>query len=63
MIIWLIVGIWIQFNMLFNYTMCVIVKAGNPNDIHHSHISHIEYKCKKCNSIKPPRTHHCSMCQ
>lgn len=51
-----------MFNMVFNYTMSVLVKPGTPSDFSYNEISYIEHKCKKCLIIKPPRTHHCSMC-
>ena len=33
MIFWLIGGLSIIFNMVFNYIMCVVVKPGRPQDI------------------------------
>ena len=51
-----------MFNMVFNYTLAVLVKPGTPSDFSYEEVSHIKFKCKKCLFIKPPRTHHCSMC-
>ena len=42
--------------------MAIIVKPGNPNDIPMHLLNKIKKRCNKCDSIKPPRTHHCSIC-
>src|SRR3569623_425895 len=47
------IGLFILFNILFNYIMCVIVGPGHPPDIPGLP------KCKYCNKAKPPRAHHC----
>ncbi|VVC36246.1 Hypothetical protein CINCED_3A005520 [Cinara cedri] len=56
----LIFGNWLLINVIFNYYMGVTTSPGFPtsnclifNDI---------VMCKKCDSPKPPRTHHCSVC-
>lgn len=42
--------------------MCLLVKPGTPANIPTSILSEIRYNCRKCGSNKPPRTHHCSIC-
>ncbi|XP_050546300.1 palmitoyltransferase ZDHHC16 isoform X2 [Daktulosphaira vitifoliae] len=56
----LIIGNWLLINVVFNYYMGVVTLPGFPtsstlmlNDI---------VICKKCELPKPPRTHHCSIC-
>ncbi|KAK4523908.1 hypothetical protein GAYE_SCF00G1806 [Galdieria yellowstonensis] len=55
------------FNILFNYIMCMLTPPGDPPT--HKLIAGTEYAglhlrfCRKCGCIKPPRAHHCSVCQ
>lgn len=58
----LVFGVWCLLNIVFNYVMAILVKPGNPNDIPFQILSKIHQRCPKCESIKPPRTHHCSIC-
>jgi palmitoyltransferase len=55
----LLVGIWLLVNVVFHYVMAVITDPGTPS-------SEKTYEavtiCKKCYIPKPPRTHHCSVC-
>ena len=56
-----LVGIIMVINLLFNYSMAVFSSPGYPSLGHVSHLS--EYRqCKKCESPKPDRAHHCSIC-
>lgn len=55
-------GVWIVFNILFNYLMACCVGPGHPNNLPAYLLERIDHRCKRCDSIKPPRTHHCSMC-
>ncbi|KAH8267863.1 hypothetical protein KR026_009801 [Drosophila bipectinata] len=56
----LIVGNWLLLNVVFHYIMAVITPAGYPPE----GVSLVEAvsMCGKCISPKPPRTHHCSVC-
>ena len=57
-----VVLMWTIFNIVFNYIMCLLVKPGTPASIPTSILSEIRHTCRKCGSNKPPRTHHCSIC-
>ena len=67
---WLSVGLFILFNILFNYWSCILTKPGFPGD-HLPPLEDLELGedhgfgrfCKKCQVPKPPRTHHCSVCR
>lgn len=56
----LIVGNWLLLNVVFHYIMAVITPPGYPPE----GVSLVEAvsMCGKCISPKPPRTHHCSVC-
>ncbi|EDW45203.1 palmitoyltransferase ZDHHC16 [Drosophila sechellia] len=56
----LIVGNWLLLNVVFHYVMAVITPAGHPPE----GVSLVEAvsMCGKCIAPKPPRTHHCSIC-
>ncbi|EDW80961.2 uncharacterized protein Dwil_GK11281, partial [Drosophila willistoni] len=56
----LLVGNWLLLNVIFHYVMAVITPAGYPPE----GVSLVEAvsMCAKCISPKPPRTHHCSVC-
>lgn len=53
-------GIFLIFNVLFNYIMAVTTNPGNPDS---SEINSNGKECKKCLVQKPDRTHHCSICK
>ncbi|XP_065556191.1 palmitoyltransferase ZDHHC16B-like [Artemia franciscana] len=60
-IILISIGYWLLINVLFHYTMAVRTDPGHPDNT--GVIFPIEYKkCRKCYRPKPPRTHHCSVC-
>lgn len=59
-IILLLVGNWLLVNVCFHYYMGVNVPAGYPPQ--GSLIPEAVSICKKCIKPKPPRTHHCSVC-
>lgn len=59
-IVLLIVGNWIMVNTLFNYYMGVATPPGHPPQ--GELITEAVSICKKCIAPKPPRTHHCSVC-
>ena len=66
----LCVGLFILFNILFNYWSCVLTRPGFPGD-HLPPLADMEQGeehgfgrfCRKCQVPKPPRTHHCSVCR
>ena len=52
-------GIWFLFNILFNWWYCYSTSPGHPtnrNPPMHSKV------CKYCETHKPERCHHCSVC-
>ncbi|KAJ0183784.1 hypothetical protein K1T71_000207 [Dendrolimus kikuchii] len=55
-----IFGNWLLLNIVFHYYMGVVTEPGYPP--HGTMISEAASICKKCISPKPPRTHHCSVC-
>ena len=67
-------GLFLLFNILFNYWCCVLTRPGAPADqlppfedleagTDFSDYSEGWRTCRKCKSGKPPRTHHCSVCR
>ncbi|XP_017846080.1 palmitoyltransferase ZDHHC16 [Drosophila busckii] len=56
----LVVGNWLLLNIIFHYVMAVKTPAGHPPE----GVSLVEAvsMCAKCITPKPPRTHHCSVC-
>jgi len=52
-------GYWFLINITFNFFQGVRVSPGLPTN---PKISSGGTVCKKCISPKPPRTHHCSIC-
>lgn len=60
--VFLILLIWFMFNIIFNYVMAVLTKPGSPEAIPAVYLYQIKKNCSKCGIIKPPRTHHCSIC-
>ncbi|XP_011500193.1 PREDICTED: probable palmitoyltransferase ZDHHC16 [Ceratosolen solmsi marchali] len=59
-IVLLIVGNWLLINICFHYYMGINVPAGYPPK--GGLIPEAVSICKKCIKPKPPRTHHCSIC-
>ncbi|XP_022902518.1 palmitoyltransferase ZDHHC16 [Onthophagus taurus] len=55
-----IFGNWLLLNVCFHYYMAVITPPGYPPQ--GELITEAVSICKKCISPKPPRTHHCSVC-
>ncbi|XP_024938502.1 palmitoyltransferase ZDHHC16A isoform X2 [Cephus cinctus] len=56
----LIIGNWLLINVCFHYYMGVNVPAGYPPQ--GGLIPEAVSICKKCIQPKPPRTHHCAVC-
>ncbi|XP_059477659.1 palmitoyltransferase ZDHHC16 isoform X2 [Neocloeon triangulifer] len=59
-IILLIIGHWLLINVVFNFYMACITSPGHPPQ--GQLIPEAVSICKKCITPKPPRTHHCSIC-
>jgi palmitoyltransferase len=69
-------GLWILFNLMFNYLMCVKTPPGftdnlDKDALHDDHDhqramadpnSRFSIWCRKCKLPKPRRAHHCSIC-
>jgi palmitoyltransferase len=53
------IGYWLLMNVVFNFVQGVRVSPGIPDN--QKLLSGVTI-CKKCISPKPPRTHHCSIC-
>lgn len=60
-IIW---GLIMLINVLFNYIMAVFTSPGYTTDADNlqDEDDEFSYLCKKCNFMKPQRSHHCSIC-
>ncbi|XP_049827649.1 palmitoyltransferase ZDHHC16B [Schistocerca gregaria] len=56
----LITGHWLLGNICFHYYMAAVVSPGFPPE--GALIPEAASICKKCIAPKPPRTHHCSVC-
>jgi palmitoyltransferase len=60
-------GIFLLYNIYFNYILAVITSPGHPAPELATLIEegtlHNYKHCKKCDHPKPPRTHHCSVCR
>ncbi|XP_077992840.1 palmitoyltransferase ZDHHC16-like [Glandiceps talaboti] len=57
----LIFGHYLLVNIVYHYYKGVRTSPGKPQEEHVDRIDTIPV-CKKCQSPKPPRTHHCSVC-
>ncbi|XP_038216863.1 palmitoyltransferase ZDHHC16B isoform X2 [Zerene cesonia] len=55
-----IFGNWLLLNIVFHYYMAVTTPPGHPPN--GAMLVEAAGICKKCISPKPPRTHHCSVC-
>ncbi|KAL1456271.1 hypothetical protein WDU94_001014 [Cyamophila willieti] len=55
-----LLGNWILINFVFNYYMGFSTSPGHPPK-YGLHVDSDDV-CKKCLTPKPPRTHHCSIC-
>ncbi|KAJ9440007.1 putative ZDHHC-type palmitoyltransferase 4 [Diplonema papillatum] len=65
---------WLSFNLMFNYIMAVVTPPGSadpskmsPDDLaiaEHHRVESIDHGlwCRKCRQPRPPRAHHCSLC-
>jgi len=65
-------GLFLLFNILFNYWACVLTRPGFPG--HHlppeelypceeqAVTPRFKKMCRRCSTPKPPRCHHCSVC-
>ncbi|KAK3095184.1 hypothetical protein FSP39_011170 [Pinctada imbricata] len=54
----LVFGHWLLINIVFNYFMAAFTNPGNPP----REVPETVSICKKCIAPKPPRAHHCSVC-
>jgi len=63
-----VIGVFLFFNIFFNYVRVIFVDPGSApkkQTLLHNDLEMQENKkfCRKCNSIKPPRAHHCIICR
>jgi hypothetical protein len=70
-----LIGLWIVFNLFFNYLRAMIIGPGySPTEVSletkalladdpQLEPGHSHRFCAKCNRIKPMRSHHCSICR
>jgi len=56
----IIFGNWLVINLYFNYIMAWLTSPGLAKN--YQHLATQYPVCKKCSMNKPPRTHHCSLC-
>ncbi|XP_037577347.1 palmitoyltransferase ZDHHC16A isoform X2 [Dermacentor silvarum] len=56
----LVIGHWLLINIVFHYWMALTTNPGTPPEA--SLVPEVVSICKKCIAPKPPRTHHCSVC-
>lgn len=56
----LIVGHWLLLNVTYNFYKAAVTSPGYPPE--RELIVEAVSICKKCIAPKPPRTHHCSVC-
>ena len=66
------VGLFLLFNILFNYWSCVLTRPGwpghhlQPDELYPSEEQAVTPRfrktCRRCSTPKPPRCHHCSVC-
>jgi hypothetical protein len=63
-IAYLVIGMTLLYNLVYNYVMANRVGPGTSTDIPELILEQhqISKKCKKCSGRKPVRTHHCSIC-
>ncbi|XP_073997906.1 palmitoyltransferase ZDHHC16A isoform X1 [Rhodnius prolixus] len=59
-VVLVIIGNWLKVNTLFHYYMGVVTSPGHPPK--GALIQEAVSICRKCIAPKPPRTHHCSVC-
>ncbi|XP_059087204.1 palmitoyltransferase ZDHHC16-like [Tigriopus californicus] len=57
-----VVGQWFFVNMVFHFYRAWSLSPGSPPTTGQS-LPQVSSICKKCIAPKPPRTHHCSVCQ
>ncbi|KAK2572587.1 Palmitoyltransferase ZDHHC16 [Acropora cervicornis] len=61
----LVTAHWLLINIVFHYFKAVLTSPGEVPK--HSNLEDVNsgrfHICKKCIQIKPPRTHHCSVCK
>ena len=62
--VYLGLGLWFFYNLIYNYTMSNIIGPGTSSTLPPSstHTHNIPKICKKCHLPKPIRTHHCPIC-
>ena len=70
---WTIPGLWILFNIVWNYLHCIFTPPGSPQPVDDAAVDPDEPAprrgegfskyCKTCKVPKPARTHHCHICK
>lgn len=56
-------GIWLWFNVLFNWIMCWKTPPGHPPKNWEGNSREEIETCQKCDGFKPARAHHCHVCK
>ena len=68
----IVFGLFLLYAILFSYLMTVFTPAGSPSDSEFiedqiyqkgAWTSENTSACKKCQKVRPPRAHHCSICR
>lgn len=56
-------GLWLLFNILFNWVMCFATNPGVTPTPRDNPSEEAMDSCRKCDSFKPARAHHCHVCR
>jgi ribosomal protein L40E len=61
------VGHWLEINTLMHYYLAITISPGFVADLKKELFTKEEElnytKCLKCHARRPPRAHHCKVCQ